>query len=322
MAIDLLNLSPTVVSRDLRGKYVLLYAKPKTGKTSFCVQAPKNLLVAFERGYNAHAGIMAQPIEKWSEFKQLLRQLHNDAVKEKFYTISIDTATIAYQKCVEYICIQNGVSKIGDIPYGAGYAAVKQEFENSLREITMLGYGLILTAHVATRTEMVADGSEVEFLAPDLDKRAYSIINGLVDVIGYISNDFDAEGNSHRYLYTHATPTIMAGTRFPALSKKIPFSYQNFADELAKAIEQAGGEGQIIDAPIELVTNAPDFQELREEAKQLWTQLIEENEDNAAIILHKLEQAFGKPTKLSEITPAQVDLLELAVIDMRDMVKK
>ena len=29
MAIDLLNIQPTVISRDLRGKYVLLYGKPK-----------------------------------------------------------------------------------------------------------------------------------------------------------------------------------------------------------------------------------------------------------------------------------------------------
>ena len=29
MAIDILNIQPTVISRDLRGKYVLLYGKPK-----------------------------------------------------------------------------------------------------------------------------------------------------------------------------------------------------------------------------------------------------------------------------------------------------
>ena len=28
MAIDILNIQPSVISRDLRGKYVLLYGKP------------------------------------------------------------------------------------------------------------------------------------------------------------------------------------------------------------------------------------------------------------------------------------------------------
>lgn len=46
MPIDLLNLEPTKISRDLKGKYVLIYAQPKAGKTSLAVQFPKNLLLA------------------------------------------------------------------------------------------------------------------------------------------------------------------------------------------------------------------------------------------------------------------------------------
>ena len=29
MAIDILNIEPTVISRDLKGKYILVYGKPK-----------------------------------------------------------------------------------------------------------------------------------------------------------------------------------------------------------------------------------------------------------------------------------------------------
>ena len=47
MAIDLLNLQPTVISRDLKGKYILIYGKPKTGKTTLASKFPKNLLLAF-----------------------------------------------------------------------------------------------------------------------------------------------------------------------------------------------------------------------------------------------------------------------------------
>lgn len=31
MAIDILNIEPTVISRDLKGKYILIYGKPKCG---------------------------------------------------------------------------------------------------------------------------------------------------------------------------------------------------------------------------------------------------------------------------------------------------
>lgn len=32
MALDILSIKPSVISRDLKGKYVLLYGKPKSGK--------------------------------------------------------------------------------------------------------------------------------------------------------------------------------------------------------------------------------------------------------------------------------------------------
>ena len=59
MAIDLLNLQPTTISRDLKGKYILIYSAPKVGKTSFAAKFKKNLLLAFEMGYNAIDGIYA-----------------------------------------------------------------------------------------------------------------------------------------------------------------------------------------------------------------------------------------------------------------------
>ena len=64
MAIDLLSITPHEVSRDLKGYTVLLYGEPKTGKTTIASKFPKALLLAFETGYLAIPGIMAQPINK------------------------------------------------------------------------------------------------------------------------------------------------------------------------------------------------------------------------------------------------------------------
>lgn len=93
--IDILNIKPTVISRDLKGKYILLYGKPKVGKTTLASNFPNNLLVAFEKGYNAIDGIRAIDINKWADFKQVLRQLEKPEAKEMYDTITIDTTTIA-----------------------------------------------------------------------------------------------------------------------------------------------------------------------------------------------------------------------------------
>jgi hypothetical protein len=104
MAIDLMSLQPHKVSRDLRGYSVFFYGEPKSGKTTTAAHFPEALLLAFEKGYNAIPGIMAQPINSWGEFKQTLRELKKQEVKDKFSTIIIDTADIAYDYCTKYIC--------------------------------------------------------------------------------------------------------------------------------------------------------------------------------------------------------------------------
>ena len=88
------------------------------GKTTIATKFPKSLLLAFEKGYNALAGIMVQPINSWAEFIKVLRQLKDEKVKDKFETIILDTVDIAYQYCEKYVCSNNGVNTIADIPYG------------------------------------------------------------------------------------------------------------------------------------------------------------------------------------------------------------
>ena len=74
MAINLLALEPHKVSRDLSGYITFLYGPAKSGKTTFGSKMPGHLLLAFERGYNALPGVMAQDITTWGEMKQVDRK--------------------------------------------------------------------------------------------------------------------------------------------------------------------------------------------------------------------------------------------------------
>lgn len=323
MAIDILNIEPTVISRDLKGKYILIYGKPKTGKTTLASRFPKNLLVAFEKGYNAIDGIKAVDINKWAEFKMVLRQLEKPEAREMYDTITIDTTTIAYEMCEQYVCAQNGVQSIADIPWGQGYASTKKEFEKCLRKITMLGYGLVLISHIETRKEKLSDDNEIEILAPSMPKRCYEVVNQIVDIIGYISTEWDDSGNSTRWLYTRQTPTVMAGSRFKYLSPKIKLGYEELVAAINEAIDkQRDVDGATVVDKIETkVEEQLSFNEIREEASKLWAELVKEDTANADIILKKVEMIFGRKIKLSEITEDQVDLFNLVLIDMKDMKK-
>ena len=321
--IDILNLEPSVISRDLRGKFVCLYSLPKVGKTSLACQFPKNLLCGFEHGWNAISGAMAVDIKKWTDFKLILRQLEKPEAQEKYNTITIDTVGIAWDLCEQYICAQHGVQTIADIPWGGGYSAAKREFETCLRKITQLGYGLVVIAHVEKRIEKRADDSEVEILGPAIPKRAYDIVNQLVDIIGDIDITWDEDGNAERWLYTRKTPTVMAGSRFKYLAPKIKFGYQELVDAIIEAIEKSEklDGAKVVEKSEQQIEEQLKFEDVRDEASKLWAKLVTADAGNAEKILKKVEMIFGRKLKLSEITEDQVDLMQLVVLEMRDMVK-
>ena len=321
--IDILNIEPTVISKDLRGKYVLLYSQPKGGKTTMACSFPKNLLCAFERGYNAISGAMVIDITKWADLKIAIRQLRKPEAQEKYHTITIDTVSIAWDLCEQYICAQNGVQAISEIPWGQGYAATKKEFESTLREITQLGYGLVLISHSEVKNMPGPNDTELEVVRPALNKRAYEVANRIVDIIGYIDVEWKDDGTSERWLYTRATPTIMAGSRYKYMPKRIKFGYDELVEAISEAVDkQVNLDGaRVVDKVEVAAVEKLDFETLRNEAEKLWKELVQADEHNAEKVLKKVEMIFGRKMKLSEITEDQVDLMHLVVLDMKDMLE-
>lgn len=285
---------------------------------------PGALILSFEPGLNAHAGVYAQKINTWSDLKIVCKQLKDPAVMEKFKCICFDTIEIAATLCQEFICQRAGVQALGDVPYGKLYKEYELEFSKTIRSITMLGYGAVFATHTEIKEVEIAPDTVVEQIRPKLDRRAFDIINSLVDVIGIGVMKFDENGKPHRLLYTNETPTIKAGNRFTYFPPVIEFSYQSILDNLSNAIEAEGinHNATILDknAPTEIETL--NYDEIRAEANNLWRRLVDKNPENAARILKKVEITFGRKIKLSEIEEDQVDLFNLVVLDMRDMCKE
>lgn len=328
--IDIFNLTPSVIDKSLKGKYLLLYGRPKCGKTSFAVQAPRALVCAFELGVNALGGTKYVPILRWSDFKKVMSQLKKPQAKEVYDTIVIDTVSIAYDLCENYIVQREGVSTIKDIPFGGGYSMVSNEFRECLREITMLGFGLILICHSKETTSgMVdSDGNPIMMIQPSLSKRPMEICNAICDVIGAINTEFE-NGQPVRYLYTRSTPTIFAGSRYQYLAPKIKFGYQELVDAIGDAIDQAVklDGAQVTDhTEIAQVKSRP-FQEVIDEARTLWTGYLdsavteEEKDQRLNIMKDIVKKVFGNEDfKLSQAVPSQVDLVDLFCSELKEAI--
>lgn len=288
-------------------------------KTSFQAQIPNNLIFCFEKGVNFLPGVFAVDVPKWVEFKALLKQLEKDEIKQKFNTVTIDTVSLAYDLCTQYICSQNNVKTLGDIAYGKGYALVKDEFTNALRQISMLGYGIVLITHAKVKNVKIDDDTTVEIASPNIPDRAQDVVNALVDIIGYIDVSYE-NGTAVRTLITRGTPNIVAGSRLKYLASRIPFGYDELINAIGEAIEkQAKIDGaKVVDkGSMQKVIEKRPFEETLAEAKELWTKLV--NEGKAEVVMAEVESLFGEPMKLSEIPESKQDVFEVLIEDMRSM---
>lgn len=325
MTIDLLNLQPHVVSRDLSQKIILIYGREKVGKTTLATKFPKSLLLALEKGYNALSGVMAQNITKWSDFKKALRQLENPLVKEKFSTIIIDTVDLAYDACEKFIVQREGVDKIGDIPYGAGYKMVRNEFDSALRSIPMMDYGLVMISHAQEATFVDEGGNEYTRTTTTLSKQAKSVVHPMADIIGY-AKAIEKDGETKVALFLRATTQFDAGSRFKHVPNVIELNYDKLVNVIADAIEkeeEEKGQTTVVEKGVNLYAENNEklsFDDLKTEIKELTAKLVEAKGEDAKKIMKTLvEQHLGKGRTLKDVTESQVEQLSLIAYDLKEM---
>lgn len=319
--VDLAELQPTTISRDLKGKFVLLYGEAKSGKTSMSASFPKNLILATEVGYHGLPNAHVVDIDSWSTFRNYISQLSRDNIKELYHTITIDTVSILYELCEKYVCQKNTIAAIGDLPYGKGYAELDKEFADALRRITLMGYGIVFIAHSERGVRKNKfTGMDEEFVRPALSKRPYAIVNRLVDVIAYIHTAFNEDGESVRRVYTREQPNIFAGSRFRYLAPSFDFGYEAFANAIYEAVEMEGKMGATVvdDADRRGVEITRSFEEVMAETRAVWSQLIAKNQDNVGWMASVIEQVFGSPVQLSTVEPTQQQLLEVVLTEFKE----
>ena len=259
MAINLLALQPHKVSRDLSGYITYIYGRPKTGKTTLAVQAPGALLLAFERGYNAIPGVIAQDVNSWADLKQIVRELKKAEVRAVYKTLIVDTVDIAADYCQAYICNQLGIDNIGDGGWtNNGWAKYKKEFEDVFRSLTMLGYAVIFISHSKEKSCKRKDGSEYTQITPSLQTSANSIVENMADIYAYAHPE-RIDGIPKVVLtMRHEDDTIFCGGRFKYIDSMIEFNY----DSLVKALNDA------IDREAEAIKNPSLFTQEREVVKE------------------------------------------------------
>lgn len=322
-AINLLNIQPHKVSRDLSGYITLLYGPAKIGKTTFGTQMPGHLLLAFERGYNALPGVMVQDIPTWGVFKQVVRELKKSEVKDIYQSLIIDTVDFAADACQKYVCNQLGIENIGDGGWtNNGWAKYKKEFEGTFRELTQLGYAIVFISHDREKTIKLQNNKEYQQIGSSLQASALSIVENMCDIIGYAHPVEDTNGGQKRVLTLRSFDnTIRCGSRFKYIASEVDFSYEALKKALNDAIDKEAKETSeaFVTNERQSISEEPvyDYDKLIDEFNELVQKLMLKNQSNSSKIVAVVDKYLGKNRKVSETTPAQAELVALIVDEIK-----
>jgi hypothetical protein len=319
MAIDLLALQPHKVSRDLSGYITYIYGAPKCGKTTLAAQMEKPLLLAFEPGYHALPGIVAQDITSWGELKQVIRDLKKPEVKEMFSTIIIDTVDIASQLCEKYLCNQLGIENIGDGGWATnGWAKVKREWEQTFRAVTMEGYALVFISHSKDKTFTRKDNTTYNQIVPSCSTAYNEIIKNMSDIMGYI----EVEHGERKLILRSNDESVDCKCRFKYIEPEITFGYQNLVDALNRAIDAEANatDNKFVTDERSTFTSATtyDYDVLKAEFNELVSAIMTKNQSNAPKITAIVDKYLGKNKKVAEAIPEQAELIHLINIELKE----
>lgn len=177
-------------------KFLIIYGRPKAGKTSCLAQLDNNLIIDLEGGsqFIDAMAVQARSVNELGEIAQAIRA-KNKEVGHNFYKhITIDNATRLEEMCLSYaklLYMQTPMGKnykgedIRTLPNGSGYMYLRQAVRKVIDMFRELCDEFILVGHVKD-VQIEQNGEELSQMALDLVGKLGSIICGEADAVGYL----------------------------------------------------------------------------------------------------------------------------------------
>jgi len=177
-------------------KFLIVYGRPKSGKTSALAQLENNLIIDLEGGstFIDAMAIQCRNISDLGEAAQAIRA-KNKEVGHNFYNhITIDNATRLEEICLSYAATLYRQSPVGKnwkgddvrtLPNGSGYFYIRQAVRKVIDMFKELCDEFILVGHVKD-VQIDNNGEELSEMALDLVGKLSAIICGEADAVGLV----------------------------------------------------------------------------------------------------------------------------------------
>lgn len=202
-------------------KLLVLFGRPKAGKSTLMASLDNNLIIDLEDGYRALSvmAVQARSAYDFFEIRDAIIEKGKEIKKMPYDFITIDNATRLEEIAISYAAelyrntsmgstwgylkdnkgnnikdkttgkfIPDPKADVRLLPQGAGYLYLRQAVKKLIDIFKPLCKTLILVAHVKDR-QVKKNGQEMSEMAVDLAGKLADIICGEADAIGYIYRD-------------------------------------------------------------------------------------------------------------------------------------
>lgn len=177
-------------------RFLILFGKPKSGKTTLLSMLDNCLIIDLEGGaeFLEALSIQARTVNDLGEIANQIRQKTAETGNKPYKYIAIDNATRLEEICLPYAAILYRQTPMGksfkgedvrQLPNGAGYLYLREAVKKVITMFKELCDNFILIGH--TKDKMInKEGEELTEMAIDLVGRLGDIVCGEADAVGYI----------------------------------------------------------------------------------------------------------------------------------------
>ena len=238
--------------RSLSHAKILIYGCPKIGKSTLASRFPGAWFWITEEGTDWLSIYEPLRITNWEQFLDYCAAVDSGPPKtfgdgKPILTLVIDTTDLLFKMCDDSMKTQLGVSNMGDLDWGKGWAALGDEFERVMSKISRWPYGLIFISHMKER-EIKSKATKIDRIEPAMRATGLRIIQNLCDLILYCYADetpvLDEEGTptgvikEERKIRCQPCNNIVAGDRTSFLPESIELSYDKLVSYFPDTIEE------------------------------------------------------------------------------------
>lgn len=177
-------------------RFLILFGRPKSGKTSCAAALENNLIVDLEGGseFLSCLSVQARTVNDLAEIANAIRNKIKETGKKPYDYITIDNSTRLEEICLSYAAQlykaqPQGKSWQGTdvrlLPQGSGYQYIRTAVRKVIDMFEELTDNLILIGHVKDKL-INKNGEDMTEMSLDLVGKLADIICGEADAVGFM----------------------------------------------------------------------------------------------------------------------------------------